>query len=88
MGVYDVPDGMPFNQQVDLVKQRLGQFSAVRAQEEQESSRSQECAAVERQLKELSGKYASWRHVPVEEVNADQAREWQLKQRRSSLRCY
>lgn len=88
VGVYDVPDGMPFDQQVDLVKQRLGQSSAAQTREDQENSRSHECAAIERQLKELSSKYTSWRHVPVEEVNADQAREWQLKQRRSSLRCY
>lgn len=88
LGMYDVPNGMPFDQQVALVRQRIGQTSSAQARDDQEGARTRECATVERQLQDLSKKYSSWRHVPVEEVNADQTREWQLKQRRSALRCY
>ncbi len=87
IGAYDVPDSMPFNQQVDLVKQRLGQSTAARSADDQALSRQRECAAIERELGDLARKYSSWQHVPVPEVNADQARERQLKVRRSQLGC-
>jgi hypothetical protein len=79
---------MPFSQQADLVRQRLGQAANAQAQQDQEYARDQECSSIKRQLEDLTKKYASGRYVPVDEVNADQTREWQLKQRRSSLRCY
>jgi hypothetical protein len=88
LGVYSVPDGMPFNQQVDLVRQRLGQSANAQARDDQELARNNDCSSIKRQLEDLAKKYSSGRYVPVDEVNADQTKEWQLKQRRSSLRCY
>jgi hypothetical protein len=88
LGAFDVPDNMPFDQQINLVQQRLGQSASARAREDDELGRNQECASVKRQLSELTKKYERGQYVPVSEVNADQAREWQLKQRRSALRCH
>jgi len=88
LGVYSVPDGMPFNQQVDLVRQQMGQSANAQAKDDQEFARKSECSSINQQLDDLAKKYSSGRYVPVDEVNADQTKDWQLKQRRSSLRCY
>ncbi len=84
---YDAPDSMPFEQQVKLIEAKSSRAASARAKEAEENVRAQQCASIERELEALSRKYTSWQYVPVNEVNADQARERKLKQQRSALQC-
>lgn len=85
---HDVPDGMPFEQQVKLVEDAKGRRSAQQQADTTARNRASQCEEIDRELQELRTKYTSWQYVPIDQVNADQVRERDLKSRRSSLRCY
>lgn len=84
---HKVPDGLPFEQQVSMVQQRDGNRSSAISAANQAYDRNNQCAWIEHQLKQLQEKYTNWQYKPVDEVNGDQARERDLKTKRSSLGC-
>jgi hypothetical protein len=87
-GIYTVPDNMPFEQQVDLAQRGVSRANSAKAAESEERMRASQCASINLQLRQLESKYTSWQYVPIDQVNADQAKERDLKARRVSLRCY
>ena len=88
VAMHTVPDGMPFDQQVKLIESAKSRKATVAKNESDARNRSSQCAQIDDELTALQRKYTSWQYVPVNEVNVDQARERDLKARRSSLRCY
>lgn len=85
---HTVPDGMTFDQQVKVLEAAKNSKAANSRAEDADRSRLGHCAQLEREINALHAKYTSWEYVPVDEVNADQRRERDLKSRRSQLRCY
>ena len=88
VAMHTVPDGMPFDQQVKLIESANSRKATVAKTESDARDRSGHCAQIDDELTALQRKYTSWQYVPVNEVNVDQARERDLKARRSSLQCY
>lgn len=87
-GIYTVPDNMPFQQQVDLAQRGVTRANSARATDIDEQVRSAKCDSLRRELNQLQSKYTNWQYVPIDQVNADQARERDLRARRSALHCY
>ncbi|WP_147375799.1 hypothetical protein [Noviherbaspirillum cavernae] len=87
-GIYTVPDNMPFQQQVDLMQRGLDRANSARASEIGERARATQCDSINQELKQLQLKYSNWQYVPIDQVNADQARQRDLNARHASLRCY
>jgi len=85
--LHTVPDGMTFDQQVSLVEEGQKRKAANAKQEDSERTRQGECGQIDRELKDLQTKYTSWQYFPIEQVNADQGRERDLKARRSRFQC-
>lgn len=85
---HHVPDGIPFEQQVKLIEAASSRKAASSQAEDSNRNRLGQCEQLDRELTALRAKYTSWKHVPIDEVNADQARERDLKSERSRLRCY
>ena len=88
VAMHTVPDGMPFDQQVKLIESANSRKATVAKNESDARNRSSQCAQIDDELTALQRKYTSWQYVPVNEVNVDQAKERDLKARRSSLQCY
>lgn len=82
--IHQVPDGLPFDQQVDIINKRKG------AEQKQEDtfSKLQECSSFADELAALNKKYAQGNYVEVNEVNRDQARHRELKSRQASRGCF
>jgi cell division protein YceG involved in septum cleavage len=87
-GIYSVPDNMPFQQQVDLAQRGANRSNNARIAEGDERERAAKCSSINQELKQLQAKYSNWQYVPIDQVNADQARQRDLNARRASLRCY
>ena len=89
VGVYlhTVPDGMSFDQQVSLIEEGQKRKAANAKNEDAARVRQGECGQIDRELKDLQTKYTSWQYFPIDQVNADQARERDLKARRSHFQC-
>lgn len=87
-GIHSVPDNMPFQQQVDLAQRGVNRASSSKISENDERARAAQCESINRELKQLESKYLNWQYVPIEQVNADQARQRDLNSRRASFRCY
>lgn len=85
---HNVPDGMPVEQQVKMIEAASSRKAASSQAEDSNRNRLGQCEQLDRELTALRAKYTSWQHVPIDEVNADQARERDLKSERSRLRCY
>ena len=88
VGMHTVPDGMPFDQQVKLIESANSRKATVAKNDSDARDRSSQCAQIDDELSALRRKYTSWQYVPVTEVNVDQARERDLKARRSGLQCH
>ena len=86
--LHTVPDGMPFDQQVKIVEDGQRRKVANARQEDSDRSRLGECGQIDRELKDLQTKYTNWQYIPIDQVNADQGRERDLKARRSQFRCH
>ncbi len=86
--LHTAPDGIPFEQQVKLLEAARSRKATSAQREEEAMSRQRQCAQIDDELRGLQHKYTSWQYVPVSEVNTDQARERDLKSRRSQLQCY
>ncbi len=85
--LHTVPDGMTFDQQVNIVTEGQKRKAANAKQEDSERTLQGECGQIDRELKDLQTKYASWQYFPIEQVNADQGREKDLKAKRSHFHC-
>jgi len=79
---------MPFDQQVKTIEDAQKRKVSGTQQEDTNRARLGQCAQIDRELKDLQVKYTNWQYVPIDEVNADQGRERDLKSRRSQLQCY
>ena len=88
VALHTVPDGMPFDQQVKIIEDGLRRKAANARQEDSERNRLGQCGQIDRELMELQTKYTNWQYVPIDEVNADQAREKDLRARRSQYQCH
>lgn len=88
VALHTVPDGMPFDQQVKTIEDAQKRKVSGTQQEDTNRARLGQCAQIDRELKDLQVKYTNWQYVPIDEVNADQGRERDLKSRRSQLQCY
>jgi hypothetical protein len=88
VAAHSVPNGMPFEQQVKLVEDAKNRKTASTRADDDRRVRSGQCATIDDELKVLEKKYTNWQYVPIEEVNVDQARQRDLKAKRSQLQCY
>ena len=79
---------MSFEQQVKLIEDEKSKRTAAAQREDESHLRQRQCTQIDDELKKLQQKYTNWQYVPVNEVNADQARERDLKSRRAQLQCY
>ena len=84
---HKVPDGLPFEQQVDLINKTKTSKAAMQSSTNQTFERNNQCAGIDSELNRLQGKYTNWQYVPIDEVNSDQQKERDLKTRRSQLGC-
>lgn len=84
---HQVPDGLPFDQQVDLINKKQSAKKSSQVAADQVFDRNQKCAGIDADLKRLQEKYTNWQYVPVDQVNADQQIERDLKNKRSQLGC-
>lgn len=87
-GIHSVPDNMPFQQQVDLAHRGVTRANTTRNSANDEHVRKGQCASINDEITQLQSKYLNWQYVPIEQVNADQARQRDLNSRRAALRCY
>jgi hypothetical protein len=88
VALHTVPDNMPFDQQVKTIEDAKTRKTSVTHNEDSNRSRLGQCAQIDIELKELQGKYTNWQYVPIDQVNADQGRERDLKARRSQFQCH
>jgi hypothetical protein len=86
--IHQVPDGLPFNQQVDLINKRKNAEQSQNQQQEDASAKRAECRFVADALQSLDQKYAKGDYVEINEVNRDQRRNRELKSKQSSLGCF
>lgn len=85
---HTVPDGVPFDQQVKMIEAAANRKASTSQADSANRNRLGQCDQLDRELAALQSKYTSWKHVPIDEVNADRGRERDLKSERSRLRCY
>lgn len=86
--LHSVPDGMPFDQQVQLIQDASQTRSTIAARDDSSKLRLGQCAQIDAELLQLEKKYTNWEYVPVSEVNVDQQRERDLKSKRNQLQCH
>lgn len=88
VALHSVPDNMPFDQQVKTIEDAKTRKTSVSHQEDSNRGRLNQCAQIDIELKDLQSKYTNWQYVPIDQVNADQGRERDLKTRRSQFQCH
>lgn len=88
VAAHRVPDGMPLEQQVKLVEDAKNRQVAGMRADDEKRDRVRQCSSIDDELLKLEKKYTSWEYVPIDEVNADQARQRDLRARRNLLQCY
>jgi hypothetical protein len=86
--VHSVPDGLSFGEQVKLIEGGRTQAASAQKNDEREQERRRKCAAIDDELSRIAIRYRAGQHVPVEQVNADQKREKDLKKLRSENKCH
>lgn len=86
--IHQVPDGLPFDQQVDIINKRKGAEQSQKKKEDDTFSKQQECRFFADELAALNTKYAQGTYVEINEVNRDQARHRELKSRQASRGCF
>ncbi|MBK1681323.1 hypothetical protein CKO20_13185 [Rhodocyclus tenuis] len=79
---------MPFEQQVRLLEDSNNRKMASARAEDDSRNRNSQCASIDDELKRLEKKYTSWEYVPIDEVNADQAKQRDLRAKRSQFQCH
>lgn len=84
---HTVPDGLPFEQQVDLINKRHTSRNSAQTAENQANEKNRQCAGIDYELQIIQKKYTSWQYVPIDEVNADQTKERDLRAKRLKFGC-
>lgn len=85
--VINVPVGMSFKEQATLADQVINERNRSSLAESSTRDQGIRCAAIDRELGEIRGRYANGEYVPVDQVNRDQIRQRDLLARRGSLGC-
>lgn len=86
--IHQVPDGLPFDQQVDIINKRKRAEQKKKQSQDDTRSKEQECRFLADELATLNRKYAQGNYVEINEVNRDQARHRELKSRQASRGCF
>jgi len=84
------PDGLPRAEQLKIAQDafnRKQEATAPQKQSDREKAQREQCAAIAKELGAIKNRYANMQYVPVEQVNADQARSRAISARQSALGC-
>lgn len=86
--IASVPDGLPFNQQVQIAQ---GQASAAAALQKPisnaDSVRSDNCVALKAERDKIESRYSNWQWQPPEVINPDQTRMLGLRAEQRRFGC-
>jgi hypothetical protein len=85
--IVQVPDGMPFKEQARMADQVYNAKEARKGQESQAFAASNECAAIEAELKQIWSRYNNWQFNQADQISRDQIRTRELNNRRAQLGC-
>lgn len=82
-----VPDGMPFEQQVQIVSQELRRTESLQNQEAQERSRLQQCGQLKAEKDGIWSRYSTGQYQPNEVVGPDRMRWKVIEAEQRRLNC-
>mgnify|MGYP003387127472 CR=1 FL=1 len=83
-----VPEGMPFEQQVQIAEAQRAEAMHLYSQEASpEVQRSNRCQALKRERDTIEGRYTNWQWQPPEVINPDQTRMRGLRAEQARLGC-
>lgn len=83
-----VPNGMPFDQQVQIAEaQRVAAMALYNQQPSAEVQRSDRCGALKREREMIESRYTNWQWQPLEVINPDQTRMKGLRAEQARLGC-
>lgn len=83
-----VPNGMPFEQQVQVAEgQRVEAMALYNQQPSPEVQRSDRCGSLKRERETIESRYTNWQWQPLEVINPDQTRMRGLRAEQARLGC-
>lgn len=82
-----VPDGMPWDRQVQQAEQALKSTSQRAAANDGEQQRLQRCGTLIAERNKIESRYTNWQWQPPEVINPDQQRMRALRSELSANRC-
>lgn len=82
-----VPDGMPFQQQVNVAEQALGNQQRAAKAEADEREKANKCYQIKAEFSEIWRKYENGKYVPPEQIGADQTRWKELQTLKARAGC-
>ena len=82
-----VPDGMPFQQQVDLASREANASTIRQQQEVQGLDRQNRCARLQYEKNQIDSRYTNWQWQPPEVINPDQQRWRGIRAEQQRLGC-
>ncbi len=85
--IVSVPDGMPFQQQVDGAMGNVNAAAARQQTEQDQAQRHQRCAELQRERGQIDGRYSNWQWQPPEVINPDQQRWRGIRAEQQRLGC-
>lgn len=85
--IVSVPDGMPFEQQVEGARAGVNSAQARQQSEENHAQRNQRCAQLQRERNQIDGRYTNWQWQPPEVINPDQQRYRAIRSELQRLGC-
>ena len=83
----NVPDGMPFQQQVELVAGQLRQAETRNRQEDQERERLQQCAQLKTERDQIWSRYGNWQFQKGDVIGQDRTRWKVIESEQRRLNC-
>lgn len=82
-----VPDGMPFKEQVKIGERLQQDRQKAQSGEDKDRDRQRQCSAIDREIAEIEAQYKNGRHLPADQVSSHQNRMRDLRSQRSRLNC-
>jgi hypothetical protein len=83
----NVPDGVPFEQQVRIVEGHLQRTEVRNRQEDQERGRARQCAQLKVERDQIWSRYSNWQYQPNEVVGPDRTRWKAIEVEQQRLNC-
>ena len=85
--IASVPDGMPFQQQVDLASRTANAATMHQQQEAQHVQLQQRCEQLHYERAQIDSRYSNWQWQPLEVINPDQMRWRGIRAEQQRLGC-